>query len=580
MKKIITNQIKPILERTPLFEYLLKQSFLRKSICSTSILFFLLYFTFLILPIALRAECPPGVISICDDQFASKFGEYETISHNLLSINADEAYSLGFSGKGVTVGILDSGYSPNHREMIGRTFGYEVTASDNPGEWLHGIHVGGIIAASREQLDDKYFSLYQNGMQGVAYEANIYTVGWDSEEIQDAEILFHYFIDLPEIKVINNSWGDNSELEDYFDDSGNIDPTKIDELILTYAYHIGSFLSKRDVLLVFAAGNDGYLSSDFPGGLASFAPYLTEYGDYIKNNTIDVINVNAEYDSRSLFFVNPTSQMALGSAWYTLMAPGTNIISTAYNYTAEDVSLYLYYPLSGTSMATPVVSGAAALVVEAFPGIEGKQIGDILLSTATDIALENLPPFLIKFQHESDGEENETIWKFPIYSYKSNVDSISSLISDFIESGAPREYVDVYFGGRFYSELLDALDPNKVIILEDDKYKSLFGKGMLNAGEAVKGPKVLDASRLSESDIYYGGPTPSLLYPVNIESTTQSEITWKWLNDITEDQRFSDNLSYPVGIIKLGDGTLELSGINTFTGPSFVEEGVLSLNPS
>jgi subtilisin family serine protease len=151
VKEIIINQIKPILERILLFVSSINQRFLLR-ICSTSILLFLLCFTFL--AIELRAECPPGVISICDDQFASKFGPFETISHNLLSINADEAYSLGFSGKGVTVGIIDSGYSPNHREMIGRTFGYEINGPDNPSEWLHGVHVGGIIAASREQLDD------------------------------------------------------------------------------------------------------------------------------------------------------------------------------------------------------------------------------------------------------------------------------------------------------------------------------------------------------------------------------------------------------------------------------------------
>ncbi|MDR2354064.1 MAG: S8 family serine peptidase, partial [Deltaproteobacteria bacterium] len=476
MKEIIINQIKPTLEKMPHFEFLIKYIFFRKGICATSIVFFLIFIAVFTLPIDLRAECPPGIISICDDQFASKFGTFETISHNLLRINADEAYSLGFSGKGVTVGIIDSGYSPNHREMIGRSFGYEVNGPDDPSRWFHGIHVGGIIAASRAQLDDDYFSIYQNGMQGVAYEANIYTVQWDSATIQNTIILLYYFIDLPDIKVINNSWAYLTTLEEYFDDDGNIDPTKIDDWTKMIASNVDSLLSKRDVLLVFAAGNDGYLTADIPGVLPSFAPYLPEYADYLKNNFISVINVNAEYASNSPFFPEPFSQMALGSSWYTLLAPGENIISTAYKYDNEDESFILYATDSGTSMASPAVSGAAALVQEAFPGIEGKQIGDILLSTATDYSLENLPPFLIKYEQVSDGKENEIIDKFPIYSYKSNVDSISNLLSDFIESGSLRDYVDLYFNEEYYPLLLDALDPNKVIILEDDKYKSLFGK--------------------------------------------------------------------------------------------------------
>ncbi|XOT95603.1 S8 family serine peptidase, partial [Alcaligenes pakistanensis] len=75
-------------------------------------------------------------------------------------INAAQAYALGFTGKGVTVGILDSGIAGNHPEFAGAIAGgfdfntntpytnSQGVDSDNaPG---HGTHVAGIIGARRD----------------------------------------------------------------------------------------------------------------------------------------------------------------------------------------------------------------------------------------------------------------------------------------------------------------------------------------------------------------------------------------------------------------------------------------------
>lgn len=96
-------------------------------------------------------------------------------STGLQAIGADKAYALGYSGAGVTLGILDTGVRTDHVEFLGKVenvnFSQEEEANWDWEEWKHGSHVAGIMVAKRDKEDRV------NNMMGVAYGANLKSIG-------------------------------------------------------------------------------------------------------------------------------------------------------------------------------------------------------------------------------------------------------------------------------------------------------------------------------------------------------------------------------------------------------------------
>ncbi|MDR1857612.1 MAG: S8 family serine peptidase [Desulfovibrio sp.] len=331
-----------------------------------------------------------------------KLGGTETMSA-LDWINAAEAYAAGYTGKGVRVAIIDSAAYPEHREFMGKS--YEIYWSGLPVEnESHGVYVSGIIAANRDGLE----------MHGVAYDANLFTsiinLGADYDTMGK---IFYSLFDHPEIKIVNNSYGNGLTLdvivyEDYIIDPGYESiRSYFDNSFNKYYYPISDLATTNDVLFIYAAGNNFVTS---PIGFANLpslvfgvkligqnepiAPYgfpnmpsdnrqLTT--DELRALTLNIISVSAfdpsaidndgNQSTKSLNFPYCFSNLADGARDYTLFAPGASITTT------DSSSPISYATVSGTSMAAPVVTGVAALVQQAFPFMGGKQIADILLST-------------------------------------------------------------------------------------------------------------------------------------------------------------------------------------------------------
>ena len=338
--------------------------------------------------LSLLAMYPCNVFAANEDAF--KTDEYYAIGENVFDlINAADAYAQGYTGKGVTVGVADIGFvNIVHPEFAGKdnkTMPDKISIENSGFTWAdvyHPTHVAGIVAANKDG----------NGMHGVAFDSCIVSSSAESgysgtdEDYSSSGYFdyYAYYLTDPDIKIINNSWGYTGgafisliQNEDDFEDTKNYALFNNDAKIIAKAV-------KRDKLLIFASGNDGHLNSDL------ISDFDILYGDKAYNdNIITVTAVKA-----NSFTKNDDGRLSAGSdaiaifsnlAMYNedtaLSAPGWNIFSTNADFENPE-SDGDYFTGSGTSMAAPIVSGVGALVQQAFPYLSGKQIGDVLLSTA------------------------------------------------------------------------------------------------------------------------------------------------------------------------------------------------------
>lgn len=238
------------------------------------------------------------------------------------------------TGAGVTVCVVDTGIDKDHPDlqaniMGGRNFVAKGTTVD-PAKWDddngHGTHVAGTIAA----IDNSV------GVVGVAPQASLLAAKalnrQGSGYLSDVIAGIDYCVQSG-AEVVSMSLGSNSDVQALHDAADA-------------AYAAG-------VLLVAAAGNDY-------GGAVS---YPAAYGSVVAASATDSSDNLASFSN-----VGPEVELA---------APGVSVLSTY-----KDGG---YAALSGTSMATPHVAGAAALAIQANPFLSNAEIRSLLQNTADDL---------------------------------------------------------------------------------------------------------------------------------------------------------------------------------------------------
>ena len=261
----------------------------------------------------------------------------QALPWGITQVTAPVAWALGFRGTGVKVGIMDSGGDPTHPDL-GYAGGYNaVTGGTNPSDWTddipscngHGTHVAGTIAARDNTI----------GVVGVAPEASIYAIkvfedlsggcgAWISTQITAVNWAANNGI-----RVINASIGGS----------------------WSYSYQLAiDQAAVRGTFLVAAAGNDNGGPVDFPAAFPS---------------AIAAASLSASNTRSS--FSNAGPEIEVG-------APGENVESTMPGGG--------YGSKSGTSMATPHVTGVVALLVQQNPNITLTQVRQELQNGALDIA--------------------------------------------------------------------------------------------------------------------------------------------------------------------------------------------------
>jgi subtilisin family serine protease/subtilisin-like proprotein convertase family protein len=303
-----------------------------------------------------------------DPQFGSLYGLHNTGQSGGTvgsDISAVDAWDTTVGSNDVIVGVVDTGVDFTHPDLAGNIFvnpgeipgnnvdddanGYvddvhginAITGSGNPmDDNDHGTHVSGTIGATGNNAQ---------GVVGVNWNVTImglkFLSGSGSGTTADAIECINYAVAMKvnhgvNIRALNNSWG-----------GGGFSQALFDAIAAA---------NNAEILFVAAAGNSNTNNDTTPNFPSNY----------------DVPNVLAvasttRTDARSSF-------SSFGATTVDMGAPGSDILST--------IPGNAYATFSGTSMATPHVTGAAALVLSLNDQLTVAELKEILMTTGDPVA--------------------------------------------------------------------------------------------------------------------------------------------------------------------------------------------------
>lgn len=316
-----------------------------------------------------------------------------------MSINVEEVWSSFTTGSStVRIAVVDGGIDPGHEDLqvnynktLSRNFvtGGAVNA-DN-----HGTHVGGIIAATSNNgtgVAGVAGGDAAKGLSGVEIiSCQVFSPSGSGGGFEDA---IRYGADNGAV-ISQNSWGYNFD----YNDDGQVTGSEYDALM---AASTESALKAAIGYFIKYAGcdNDGNQLPDSPmkGGLVVFAA-----------GNDDLEKGLPGYDCDNVLSVGSTTKDGARSSfsnygdWVDICAPGSSIMSTLPSGS--------YGSMSGTSMACPVVSGVAGLVVSVKGGMgfTNEMLWDCLVNSAIPDKIHssgrNIGPFVDALGAVSFGTE-------------------------------------------------------------------------------------------------------------------------------------------------------------------------------
>lgn len=271
----------------------------------------------------------------------------------------DELHNKGITGQKINIAVIDTGINGMDAELKDSCiFQYDIIGGrkypyDDNG---HGTHVAGIISAK---------GIYKNGMyKGIAPDSKIVSIkaldktgkGSFDNFIKGIDFIIRFHKKF-NIRVVNMSVGAPNTTED----SRKLDDA-IDEM-----YYNG-------IVVVAAAGNNGPANGSVasPGNNRN----ALTVGAYDDNREIKLSKsrVLKNYSGRG-----PTNECVVKPE---ILADGYHIVSVSHKGG--------YVSASGTSMATPIVSGMISLLLSKYPDLSPKEVKKIVHDTAIDLDMPKI----------------------------------------------------------------------------------------------------------------------------------------------------------------------------------------------
>ncbi len=328
-------------------------------------------------------EADPEVVSVTIDHAVNATDDYTDGAANVSSV-----WNSGYTGSGIGVAVIDSGINDSHTDLWDSTethsrvvYRQDFTGTSNSNHngarydlYGHGTHVAGIIGGNGYNSGGQY--------EGVAPNVNLIDLrvldangtGSDSNviaAIQQAIALKNTY----NIRIINLSLGRGV-------------PSSYTQDPLCQAVESAW---KNGIVVVVAAGNYGRLSVNGSNGFGTITapgndPYVLTVGAMKSMGTMSRADDQlASYSSKgptTYDHVVKPDLVADGNLVVSLAAPGATLEA---NYPADQVDgpgTNNYFTLSGTSMATPVVTGTVALLLQRNSTLTPDQIKARLMKSA------------------------------------------------------------------------------------------------------------------------------------------------------------------------------------------------------
>jgi uncharacterized protein with beta-barrel porin domain len=350
------------------------------------------------LALTISAEPASAQVVGINQQYNNQYG--------LALIGAGTAYTAGFTGAGVVVAVGDSGFATTQAPFSAtgkidpRSMNYllpqagaaYVTTQIGPLSNTddHGSHVSGIVAAANDQAAT-------TGTHGVAFDSTLVLmrmVPANDNNVAPASVNLNvdplnYLATLTDVRIFNASYGPSPRPTD---PPMTVWPTRFTDPAEAAAAQTALAAGK---IIVTATGNerDGHpVAGRNPSGLALY-PFMQPanansavYADGGNNFDFSallnqpglIIGVMATDANKA---AASFSNLCGVTASWCVAAPGVNILSVV----PTTVNASGFGTQSGTSQATPHVSGALAVLSQAYPTYSSRDLARVLFATTEDL---------------------------------------------------------------------------------------------------------------------------------------------------------------------------------------------------
>ncbi|MFE4550955.1 S8 family peptidase [Streptomyces sp. NPDC056785] len=274
------------------------------------------------------------------------------LDRSTAQINAPTAWKAGYEGQGVKVAILDTGVDANHPDLAGRIADakdFSGSASTNDA-FGHGTHVASIVGGTGAASGGT--------RRGVAPRADLLigkVLGDDGYGSESSVIDGMEWAAAQHAKVVNMSLGSGTPTDGTDSMSEAVD----------------ALTASTGTLFVVAAGNEG------PNPTTVSSPGAADAA--LTVGAVDRDDSLASFSSRG-------PRLGDAAVKPDVTAPGVGIVAARAAGTTMGTPVDAdYTSASGTSMATPHVAGAVALLAQQHPGWGAQQLKDALISTAHEV---------------------------------------------------------------------------------------------------------------------------------------------------------------------------------------------------